>query len=424
VLSGKTGWKRVWTGLVVLAVAGALVESIDALSWVRWDRLMDRVATDPASACKAVTETPLLSFPVASELARTIEAGALLQDAGDCGREALARAAESLRRWAPVDSVGWTMGVRAVLAANKIEEGTRLLKEALKRNPTSPYLHRLMALLDLRSGDYEKALEHLADAEGLAPGYHVPPVEVLPGDDLWVKLEGLRRRAVHYPRQREKTLLSLAQTLWSQGRREEAQQVLEPLQDRPAVMLTRAQWAIEEGRADEAEHLARGVAANVMYPRKTRSRGYSMLARALEAEGKTDRALEVARRAIELDPKSPDPYVALARLARRRGDMKAALQYMRSAWGVAPSNVRVLLGVAYAAEAAGELSDARLALERAEKLAPDRADIGARLAEFLLRHGEYMKAAMVLSRQLERHPMEPRLIALAARLQGKTRVRR
>jgi len=112
--------------------------------------------------------------------------------------------------------------------------------------------------------------------------------------------------------------------------------------------------------------------------------------------------------------------VALARLARKRGDTEAALRYMRSAWGVAPSNIGVLLEVAATAEAAGALSDARLALQRAEELAPDRVDVGLRLADFLLRHGQYMRAAMVLSRQLDRHPMDPRLITMAARLQGRT----
>ncbi|HHQ48835.1 MAG TPA: tetratricopeptide repeat protein, partial [Acidobacteria bacterium] len=379
---------------------------------------------NPAADCRRLTTTWLLSVPPAGQWAGTVDAGTLLSDAGVCGQEAVSRVAGTLRRLLPVDASGWILGARAALVAGEIERGSELLKKALERDPTSPYLYRLMALLDIRAGNYNRALELLADAEGLAPGYHIPPVEVLPGDDLWIKLEGLKRRAKLYPRKREDTLLRLANTLWSMGRRDEARKLLVPLEDRPTVIMTLAKWALQEGKADEAARLARTVADRTVFPRRIRSQAYSLLAKALEAQWKTDEAMEVAKKALEVDPNSPDPYVALAHLARRRGDTKAALRYIRSAWGVAPSNVRVLLEVATIAEAAGAVSDARLALERAEKLAPKDANVGIRLADLLIRHGEFMQASMVLSRQLKRHPMSPRLIALATRLQQETSVRR
>ncbi len=417
----STNGGRVTRLVLILLLAGAaLVECFDAAGWALWSGLMARVEAEPSTACRDVLSTALLAVPAASAWGWTVAAGPMLREAGECGQNAVRRVAGALQRWTPVDPRGWTLGARAELVAGRIEVGTDLLRESLRRNPTSPYLQRLMALLKMRAGDYDGALELLADAEGLAPGYRVPVVEVLPGDDLWIELEGLRRRASLYPRHREDALLTLANKLWSRGRRDEARQLLEPLKDRPSVIMTKAAWALEEGNAPEAAQLAQGVASGTGYPRSVRSRAYSMLARALEAEGLTDQGLEAARKAVRLDPDSPEPYVALSRLARRRGDTKAALQYMRSAWGVAPSDIRVLLEVAATAEAAGAVSDARLALQRAEQLAPERLDVGVRLADFLLRHGNYMRAAIVLSRQLERHPMDPRLIALAARLQGKT----
>jgi len=416
--------RRIRTVLILAAAAAALVEIVDSTGWMLWDRLMVRVETMPDTACRRVESTPLLSFPPATVWARALKTTVLLKDAGECGQDAVFRAASALQRWAPVDPKGWILGARAALVAGKIEKGNALLKKALERDPASAYLHRLMALLDIRAGRYDSALERLAYAEGLAPGYRLPPVEVLPGDDLWIKLEGLRRRAALYPRKREENLLRLASSLWSMGRRDEAKKLLEPLKDRPAVVMTRARWALNEGRAEEAAQLSRSIAERSVYPRKVRSQAYSLLARALEAQWKTDEAMEVARKALQVDPDSADPYVALARLARRRGDTKAALRYIRAAWGVAPTDTRVLLEVASIAEAAGAISDARLALERAEHVAPDQASVGVRLADFLLRHGEYMQASLVLARQLKRHPMSPRLIALATRLQQETSKRR
>ncbi|NOZ93536.1 MAG: tetratricopeptide repeat protein [Acidobacteria bacterium] len=410
---------------IILAVTVAVaVEGLDAGGWALWRDLMVTARERPAEGCRVLLSTALLAGPPAAEWARTITAGPLMRKAGQCGLEAVARAAWALRRWTPVDPAGWTLGARAELAAGRLDKGMGLLRAALQRNPTSPYLHRLMALLDMNLGDYDGALQSLADAEGLAPGYRIPPVEVLPGDDEWIAIEGLRRRAALYPRHRQDALLALASKLWSLGRRDEAREVLAPLRDRPVVLMTRARWALEDGDPRMAVRLMRPVAERSAYPRRIRSRAYSLLARALEAEGESERAMKTARKAVMLDPNSPEPYLALSRLARRRGDTEAALQYIRSAWGVAPSDVRVLLEVASTAEAAGAYSDARLALERAEKLAPDRVDVGVRLAGYLLRRGEYMNAALVLSRQLDRHPMEPRLIALAARLQGKTSRRR
>jgi tetratricopeptide (TPR) repeat protein len=385
---------------------------------------MRRVEAGPSAQCKKLAATPLLALPAASEWARTVNASVLLEEAGVCGQEAVSRVSASLRRWVPVDPAGWTLGARAALVAGRIDEGRSLLDQALRRDPTSPYLHRLMALLDIHAGKYDRALELLADAEGLAPGYRVPPVEVLPGDDMWIRLEGLKRRARLYPRKREDSLLRLANILWSMGERDRARKLLEPIEDRPNVIMALANWALREGKPDDAVRLARSVAERTVYPRKLRSQAYSVLARALEAQWKTDEAMEVAKKALKVDPGSPDPYVALARLARRRGDTKTALRYIRSAWGVAPADVRVLLEVANIADAAGAVADARLALERAEKLAPDDPSVGLRLADFLLRHGELMQAAMVLSGQLKRHPMNPRLIALATKLQRETTVRR
>jgi len=87
---------------------------------------------------------------------------------------------------------------------------------------------------------------------------------------------------------------------------------------------------------------------------------------------------------------------------------------------VAPADVNVLIRVATAAERAGQSGDARLALERAAALAGDRPENTARLVDFLLRHGDYMEAALKLSAALDSFPTDPALLRLAARLRRET----
>ncbi len=403
--------------LLVAAVAGAVIVRLGSASLqVAWSSLAGELARDPAAACARLAGTPLLDLPPVAALGLRLRTGALAKAPRECASTVFLRLGNLQRKWIPLVADGDLNAARAALADGDVETAVERLDRALDRDPTSPYLHRLVALLELSRGRYEQALDELALAEGLAPGYAVPRVEVLPGDALWVELEGLRKRAELYPRRRDEALLALGSKLWRLGRREEARRTLEEVGSRPEADLLRAEWALEEGRPEEAAELARGVARRGMFPDRIRARAFSTLARALDAAGDSGAALRAASEAVRLDPGSPGPYVAMARLARRRGDLESALASMRRAWGVAPTDIGVLLEMAATAEAAGRGADARLVLERATELAPDRPDVAARLVELLLRQGRLMEAAMVLSRELERHPTDARLLALAGRL--------
>ena len=57
-----------------------------------------------------------------------------------------------------------------------------------------------------------------------------------------------------------------------------------------------------------------------------------------------------------------------------------------------------------------------MALRRAVEIAPDRADLPARQVAFLLGEGDFAEAALALSDALDRHPTDPKLIALVDRL--------
>ncbi len=406
--------------LIVVVIAAAAVRLFTAGVQMAWRPLADGLGADPVAACEKLASTPLLQLPPVAVLGLRLQTGALTRAPVESAAAVLDRLARLQQRWLPLMAAGHLNGVRAALAREDLDAAAQRLEGALERDPTSPYLHRLSALLMLSRGRYEEALGELAFAEGLAPGYGLPRVEVLPGDALWVELEGLRRKAELYPRKRDAALLALGSRLWRLGRKDEARRTLDEVGSRPEARLLRAEWALQEGRVGEAASLAREVATRRAYPARLRARAWSTLARALDAASETEAALEAALEAVRLDPGSPGPYVAMARMARRRGDLEGALASMRRAWGVAPTDIGVLLEMAATAEAAGHGADARLVLERANELAPDRADVAARLVELLLRQGHLMQAAMVLSRELDRHPTDRHLLALAGRLGDQT----
>ena len=213
--------------LIVAVVAAAAVRLVTFSLQASWRPLVASLARDPASACQALERTPLLDLPPMAGASRTLRTGALKEAPVECAAAVLRRLASLQQRWLPLQAVGHLNGVRSLLVQDRVEEAGAELEGALLRDPTSPYLHRLSALLKLSRGRYEEALEELALAEGLAPGYRIPTVEVLPGDALWVTLEGFRKRAELYPRRRSEALLALAGRLWRLGRQEEARQVLQ-----------------------------------------------------------------------------------------------------------------------------------------------------------------------------------------------------
>jgi len=409
---------------VGLALAGAFalaVELIGVWGWWGWGELQRQLDTVPEHGAQRLAKAAVLGLPPVVTRSRRLRGDALAGVAPADAAAALGRLARLQRFWLPTDPAGFKNQARSAALRGELGSALELMDGALERDPTDPYLLRFAALLELSSGSYPRCLELLADAEAVAPGYRRPMVEVLPVDQNWVKLEGLRRRVEVEPRRRVAGLLALAGELRRQDRRGEAREVVETLGDHPEAVVYLAAWDLEAGNAAQAAAKADSVASVRLYPSALRVRAYDVLARARDLEGDEDGALAAAAAALRLAPETPTPYLTLARLAESRGDFEGALGHLRRAWGIAPTNLGVLLEVARVAELAGRLEDARLALRRAAEVAPERVDVGARLVDFHLRHGDLMDAALTLSRWMDRYPTEPRLVQLAGRLRAQTR---
>lgn len=403
--------------VVILAVIMALlVELLATLGWWRWRATAQQVALSPQDGVEEITASGWLALPAAVQASRRLVAADLKGISDEALAAGLSRLGGLQTRWFPADAEGFKNRARAHFLRGEVAPGSELLNEALLRDPTSPYLHRLAALVLLRSGYPTQALDHLAQAQGLSPELGSPEVEVAPEDEDWVMIEGARRRVELYPRQRVQVLLDLARQLRTQGREGEAIAELEPVRNEPAVRLELAEWDLAAELSESAAQLVEPLTQRATVPKKLRVRAWSVLAQAREMAGDSAGAELAAEEALRLGPDWPAPYFALARLAERRGDLDGALGYMQRAWGVDPANITILLEVARLAERTGQIEDARFALERAADLAPDQPEIAARLIAFHLRHGDLLGAGMRLSRALERFPADPRLLELGARM--------
>jgi tetratricopeptide (TPR) repeat protein len=311
---------------------------------------------------------------------------------------------------------GYLNLARARLLRNQVFEGQEDLTEALRRDPTRPFSIRLLALVTLFHGHFEKAMDLLAQAEAVAPGYRVPVIEMSSVDEARIRLDGLERRLEIYPRVRAETLISIGQLLRAMGRVEEAQCRLEEAAGDPRVDLVRAQWALNDGDAATAAGLAQGLTLQRRLPAQSRASAWSIVAQALETQGDQEGALAAAHRSLRLAPDSAAPHLALARIAQGRGDIDGAVTHFRRAWGMDPANTGILFQFARAAEKAGLKADARLALERAVDLNPGDTSTVLRLVDFQLRNGDFMDAAMSLSRALDHDPTNSSLLKMGERL--------
>jgi len=409
--------------LLLLVAVVVLVETLDTVGWWRWNQVRQLLSIRPEEGARRLISDPWLRTPGAVRRSRRLAA----RDLGPASRETVIIALGALGarqlRWLPADPIGFSNLARESLLRDQVGTAIEHLDQAVVRDRTSPYIHRLRALALLYVGRREEAIRDLAVAEGIAPGMKSPRIDLAPEDERTVRLEGLRLRRELYPRNRVATAIALARVLRSTGDESGAESVMVEYRGHPEVELELGRWALESGDYQEAVALLSTVTSRTALPRSLRARAWSQMATARDLGGDAEGAQEAVREAIRLAPESAAPYIALADVSWRRGEPEGALLHLRRARGMAPADIHLLTRIATVAEAAGKRSDAILALKRAVELAPDSADLSARLIEVQLRAGNYTEAAMTISRALDRFPTDGRLLGLAERLRREVGIR-
>jgi tetratricopeptide (TPR) repeat protein len=409
--------------LVVLTAASAVVASIDCFGWLGWQSVSGTLAVNSEAGALRLNTTTGVYFPSFIERSRRLS----VRDLGTASREvvtvALGRLGSRQVFWFGANAVGFTNLALQSLLRDQSDEALGYLGQGLSRDPTSPHLHRLRALVLAAHGDLDGALQDLAIAEALAPGYRSPRMELTAENERWVRLQGLRLRRSYYPRQGTRIALDLARELKRDGDEVAAHEVLAEFRDHPEIRLELANWAVQNGDYLGALTILAEITDRRGYPRNVRSRAWSQAAVARELAGDPEGASRAAEAALDLDPRSPAPYITLAGLAQNRGDAEAALAHLRKAWGMAPADIGLLLQIAAVAERAEKPADALLALGRAVELQPESPQIIARLVALQLRNGRYTEAAVTLSGALDRFPTDPELLRLAERLRRDVGIR-
>jgi tetratricopeptide (TPR) repeat protein len=400
-----------------------IVASVDTVGWAVWRQVADSLAVDQQAAAQRIVGNPLVALPSVISRSRRLAANRFTGLAPEVMTTVLTRVGTLQRQWAPTNSAGFVNLAREEFLRGRRHASLDALQEALKRDPTSPFLHRLRALFLFSIGETSTAFSAMATAEAIAPGMRNPAIDLLPSEEERLRIEGLRLRGNHYPRRQVETTLELARAVRARGNYGEARSLLAGLRGRPRVEIEIARWSIEARDFDGAIELCMPVASRSSNPRRIRADAWSVIAVALDLSGDGRGSLGAAEAALELDPQSAKPYVTLAGLAQGRGDLEIALEHLRRAWGMDPANVRLLTRIAWVAEQAGKPADALLALERAVEIEPGSARLAGLLVELQLRTGHYSEAATTLSRALDRHPTDASLLRLADRLQREIGVR-
>jgi Flp pilus assembly protein TadD len=380
--------------LAVLALGAIVVTALDTCGSYGWNRIARTTALNPEAGALELTSSWVVGLPPFVERSRRLAVRDLGMASREAVVEALARLGGLQLRWMSVNPVGFTNLARESLLRDRTRESLPMLTDALVRDPTSPSLHRLHALVLLALGNHRGGLEELATAEALAPGLRSPEVELTPEDHRWVRLAGLRLRRDFYPRRPTETAIALARELRVDGDRASARDVLSEFGNHPEVKMELARWAIDEGDHQHAIELLAEITSRAAFPRPLRARAWGMAAVALDKDGDVGGALEAAHSAL-----------------------------LRRAWGMAPADTRLLVRIAVVAEEAGKPADALLALGRAVEIEPESPDLVARLAALQLRTGRFTEAAVTLSHALDRFPTDPGLLRLAEKLQRDVGIR-
>lgn len=404
---------RTLVALSLLAVAASLV---DMLGWISWSSATEKLGFNAEQGARRLVEGRLVALPSAVQRSRQLSVRELGSAPIDLAFAVLMRSGGNQCRWMVSHPAGATNLARGYLLAGDLAASVTLLDEALLRDPTSAYLHRLRALLLMTGGEITAALESLAVALALAPDQLEPEIELTPENQRAVRLRSLELRRGLYPRRRIKTGLALARELRRAGDLDGALTILMEDENHPEVLLERARWALDDGNPQECVVLLDPIAGKRAAPRHLRARAWAMIAVARDVEGDPEGALEAALEALKFDGNSPHAFVSLAGVAERRGDYTGALQHLRRAWGMSPSDVGLLVRIAGVAERAGKGPDAVLAMERAVEIDPSSPELVVQLVSLQIRMGDFTSATMTLSHALDRHPTNPSLLALADRL--------
>ena len=311
--------------------------------------------------------------------------------------------------------------LESMRALGRLGEAVDAIRRQVEAMPERAELHRLLGLVLLQVQKPDEARKSLERSLELTPGF-LPIVAELVGLDLREKKfpQAMKRVQAELARSPVPSVRFLeARVLAAEGRWDEAESILVKVIEDDAQMVAAYDLLSEVfvARASAPGVLARLDALATKRPGDlqtvllsgrvyTQLRQYANAKAAYEAHlavrpnsavvlnnlaylysehlDDTGKGIELARKARELDPVSPEIADTLGWLHYRRKEFAPALELFKEASGKSPRNAEILYHLGLASRELGQNDLARAAFERAQKLPgefPGKADLSRRLAE-------------------------------------------
>ena len=379
----------------------------------------------------------------------------------DLGRDAdAARDVAALRKTAPLDPRGAYLAALQAEKAGRAAEARAALRDVtglLDPVPVDflryrPQLLMLGGLAHYGLGENEKALPFLEMVQRDQPGSGAAKLVAqirLSQDNVTGAIEAIEGYLRRHPGDTQAQLL-LAGAQMAQGRHARATAIAEDALrrgDSPAMREVLGLSLAAGGKVPDAvDALAAAFKAD-----PSRVAAGTALAQIYLRAGLAPRAVEVATRLVERQPRQPGlqnllgdarraagdaagaqkayeqaialdanylaPKVQLARLDASAGRFDAAQQRLQAVLAQDDKSVDALLALGQVAERRGRLDEARRWLEKADDHAgPDAVEPALQLVDFHLRHGAPQPAAEALKRATGRAPEALPVLLASARV--------
>ncbi len=325
----------------------------------------------------------------------------------------------------PVPQALFLLG-KSQYEAGSLTRSIRTLEEATRRDPGFDEAYLLLGLARLDRGWRRKALDAFREARRLKPKslrYHelvrylsgaedspLPPLdrpaaelleraEEILGRDPSERALACYRRALVLEPDHPTILISLAVACLRLERPREAESVARRLLELDLdEALEATAWATlmeamrSEGRLEEGNRIAERLLAGSESHFAQTIAYYEVACNLAESGEDLDRALEYARRSLELAPEELHAYplAALGRVHHQRGEHREAVSYLSRA-RAAGGSTDVLAHLGLALLALGEEDEARRVLAEARGSSATGLSLEQRMMEFMRDSGRLLK---------------------------------
>ncbi len=267
----------------------------------------------------------------------------------------------------------------ALQGAAQLEYATRnpaaenLLLRVLKLRPQDQVTHAMLGAIAFRKGDCPAAVEHFDQAQQVVGAQPEALTEL---SSCLVKLSRFDEAAVVFERllefnpQSSAARYNLALADWRAGHFPDAQRVLEP--------------------ALEGDHPAED--------------DLTLGAQIAEAQGNTERALELLRRAILLEPRDKDAYLDFANLAYQHASIQVGLDIVNLGLKQLPDEAELYFARGVLLCQIGKVEQAFADFNKANQLDPKLSFVG--VAQGIAQSQSHNSAAALakLREQVKLHP--------------------